>query len=75
MAQITVAGPFDEKSARDTAHALGDVNHSVYSRAVKDSEGYDTEDREWFVERDTAVTPALIFGMSWAEIQAKQQKR
>ena len=74
MNQITVAGPFTEAAARDTAKALGENNHSVYSRAIVDSEGYDTGDREWFVERDTDAAPDHIFGHSWGEIQAMQQR-
>jgi hypothetical protein len=75
MNAVTVAGPFDEQSARDTAAALGDSNHSVYSRAIRDAEGYDTDAREWFVERDNDAPAARIFGYSWAEIQRKQQRR
>ncbi len=75
MAQITVAGPFTEHEARDTAKALGEINHSVYSRSRVDAEGYETDERDWFVERDTEAPADRIFGYSWAEIQAFQQRR
>lgn len=73
MTTKTVAGPFGEQAARDTAKALGDRNHSVYSMAVKDAEGYDTDERQWFVERDESVVPDRILGYDWAQIQRMQQ--
>lgn len=75
MTTKTVAGPFGEDAARETAKALGEKNHSVFSRAVKDAEGYDTDDRDWFVERDEAVIPDRILGYEWAHIQSMQQRR
>lgn len=72
--QITVAGPFNETAARETAQALGEANHSVYSRGRVDAEGYETEERDWFVERDTDAPTSLIFGYAWADIQRRQQK-
>lgn len=75
MAQITVAGPFTEHEARDTAKALGERNHSVYSKALLDANGFETDGRIWFVERDTEAPADRIFGYSWTEIQAFQQRR
>ena len=75
MTQITVAGPFQEQEARNTAKALGESNHSVYSRALLDADGFETDVRVWFVERDTEAPAERIFGYSWAEIQARQQRR
>ena len=72
--QITVAGPFSETEARETARALGETNHSVYSRSRVDAEGYETGERDWFVERDTDAPATLIFGHTWADIQRMQQK-
>ena len=74
MAQVPVAGPFSESAARETAKALGEANHSVYSKAIPDAEGCETDARNWYVERDTAAVPTRIFGYDWAEIQAKQQR-
>ena len=75
MAQVTVAGPFAEQAARETAKALGDSNHSVYAKALVDVDGCETDGREWYVERDTEAVPTRIFGYDWSEIQAKQQRR
>lgn len=72
--QITVAGPFSETEARETARALGEINHSVYSRSRVDAEGYETDGRDWFVERDTDAPTSLIFGYAWTDIQRMQQK-
>lgn len=72
--QITVAGPFSETEARETARALGEINHSVYSRSRVDAEGYETDERDWFVERDTDAPTSLIFGYAWTDIQRMQQK-
>ena len=76
MPMIDVVGPLhSEDDARATAQALGSATHGVYSRAVKDADGYDTDARVWFVERDTDAVPDTIFGYSWVSIQAKQQRR
>ena len=73
---ITVVGPLTTKEAAEqTATALGRANHSVYSMALKDADGYDTDERAWYVERDTSAPSDTIFGYSWEAIQAKQQKR
>lgn len=72
---VTVVGPLHvESEARDTAKALDDANHSVYSKALVDAEGCETEEREWFVERNLDATPPQIFGYDWTEIQRMQQK-
>lgn len=71
----TIAGPFTEAQARETAAFLGNCNHSVYSRELKDAEGYGTNQYQWFVERDETAAPSHIFGMAWSEVQAKQNKR
>lgn len=76
MTLITIVGPLlSESEAKETARALGAENHSVYSRAIVDADGFDTGGRTWFVERDDSIAPRLIFGMTWQEIQAKQAKR
>ena len=76
MNTITVCGPLlDEQAAIETMLQMGRVNHSVYSRSLKDADGYDTDERQWFVERDLTIIPERIFGMTWAEIQAKQGRR
>lgn len=76
MAFIIVVGPLEtNEAAQETARALGKANHSVFSRAIKDANGFDTEEREWFVERDTSVLPQYIMGYSWGELNAKQMKR
>jgi hypothetical protein len=75
MTTKTVAGPFTEKAARETAAALGSKNHSVFSRSVKDADGYETDERQWFVERDEAVVPDRILGYEWGQIQRMQQRR
>ena len=38
----TVAGPFSEQAARETAKLMGERNHSTYSMAVKDADGFYT---------------------------------
>ncbi|MDD2742032.1 MAG: hypothetical protein PHV02_07155 [Rhodocyclaceae bacterium] len=74
MATITVVGPLTtEAEARSTAEVLGLENHSVYSRYLNDSDGYVSEQQEWYVERDDAI-PGKIFGYEWREIQAKQAR-
>lgn len=75
MAQITVAGPFQEQAARETARALGESNHSVYSKALVGADGFETGERDWFVERDTTAVANKIFGYDWTDIQARQQRR
>ncbi len=75
MATVTVAGPFGEQAARDTARALGERNHSVYSKALVGADGYETGESHWFVERDESITPDRILGYDWADIQAMQQRR
>jgi hypothetical protein len=75
MSAVTVAGPFDEQNARETARYLGDSNHSVYSRAIRDAEGFDTDAREWFVERDNDAPARTLMGYDWSEIQRKQMRR
>lgn len=75
MPQITVVGPLaSQGEAEATADTLGRSNHSVYSRAVKDAQGYDTDEKQWFVERDTDAPPQKIFGHDWSTIQAMQQR-
>jgi hypothetical protein len=72
---VTIAGPMSESSANETAQYLGIKNHSVYSRAVRDAEGFDTEAREWFVERDNDIVPDRILGYEWSDIQSMQQRK
>lgn len=75
MRLVTVIGPLaTEQEARDTCSVLGDKNHSVYSRAIHDSDGFETDNREWYVERDLDIVPNILFGMSWDEIRGKQSK-
>ncbi len=73
----TVVGPLkDEESAKQTAKDLGSERHSVYSKEIKDAEGYGTGKHEYFVERDNTIPAKQIFGMSsFAEISARQQKK
>ena len=74
MSLITVVGPLSsETAAKDTAYALGN-QYSVYSRTLKDSEGYDTEERQWFVEQDTSITPSKLFGYDVKQFMARQYK-
>lgn len=71
---IDVVGPLStEAAAIETAAALGDSNHSVYSRAVKDAEGFDTDGRQWFVERLLNV-PGRIFGYDPAGFMKRQYR-
>ena len=71
---ILVAGPFKtEREASSTADALGRKNHNVYSRYIDDAEGYTTNVKEYFVERDTEAQPELIFGRSWEQILELQR--
>jgi hypothetical protein len=73
MALVTIVGPLkDEKSAIETCAELGNANHSIYSKAINDAEGYEIG-REWFVERNTDLI-GRVFGYEWAQIQAMQQK-
>ena len=72
---ITVVGPLkSESEAKETAKSLGAENHSVYSRSVKDAEGYDTNERQWFVERDESVIPKTIFGYKAQEFMSRQYR-
>jgi len=74
MNTTTVVGPLKTQSeAIETANALGHVNHSVYSRSVKDSDGFDTDERQWFVERDNNAI-GKIMGYDWQHITAMQQR-
>lgn len=74
MSLITVVGPLNsEADALTTARSLGN-QYSVYSRSVKDSEGYDTAERLWFVEQDTSITSSTIFGYDANQFMAKQYK-
>lgn len=75
MALITVVGPLKtRKEAEDTAQYLGSKQHSVYSRAIKDNEGYDTDESEYYVEKDDSILPETFFGYTWNQIQKKQHK-
>ena len=74
MSFITVVGPLkSEAEAQDTASSLGN-QYSAYSRTLKDSEGYDTEERQWFVEQDTSITPSKLFGSDVKQFMARQYK-
>lgn len=69
-----IAGPFtSEQIARDTANAIG-ANCSVYSRAIKDADGYDTDGRTWWVEQDDTLPSGKLFGYDTAQFMAKQYK-
>lgn len=74
MPVVTVAGPFAEAEARSTAAALGEKNHSAFSRYKTDADGFLTDEKEWFVERDESVVPDSIFGYDWKLIERKQQR-
>ena len=73
----TIAGPWSKERAQDTAKKLG-AQYTAYGVQVNDCDGY-VDDKatalSWFVEHDSSITPSRIFGMSWEEIQAKQQCR
>lgn len=74
MALRDIFGPTpDETAARETAAALG-ANCSVYSRAVKDSEGYDTDARVWFVEQDDSKPSGKLFGYDARQFMARQYR-
>ena len=73
MRFVTVAGPFTEDAARETAKFLGNENHGVYSREINDPEGYGTGVFEWFVERNEDAIPARFCGLTWSEVQRKQR--
>jgi hypothetical protein len=75
MSTITVVGPLDNQDdAIQTSVSLGVENHSVYSRSVKDADGYDTNKRLWFVERDTSVIGSTTFGYDTKQLMARQYK-
>jgi hypothetical protein len=73
MALITVAGPFNEVDARETAKALGS-QYNVYSKYDTDSEGYTLESCKWYVEKDDTVIPDKIFGYESKAFLLKQYK-
>jgi hypothetical protein len=74
MSLITVVGPLkSEAEAQDTAASLGN-QYSVCSRTLKDSKGYDTNERQWFVEQDTSLTPSKLFGYDVKQFMARQYK-
>ena len=62
-----VSGPLSSKDeAEKTMLYLGESNHSVYSR---------NDGTEWYVERNLAAIPDLIFGMTFDEIVRRQMKQ
>ena len=74
MTLQTIAGPFNRQDAEDTAHALGNKNHSVYGIERKDADGYGTDVYDYYVERDNSITPNKIFGYNIDQLIAKQYK-
>ena len=73
----TIAGPFPRLEAQDTAKALDD-RFSAYGINVQDSDGYIDDaasELNWFVEMDDSIKPKYICGLTWEEIQARQQGR
>ena len=71
--QTVVAGPFDKQDAEDTARALG-IQYSVYGVERKDSEGYGTDEYDYFVERDDSIMPDKLFGYDVNVLLAKQYR-
>ena len=74
MTVKTVAGPFTESAAKETAKSLGN-QFSVYARAIVDAEGYDTDGRTYWVEQDDSIVADRIFGHPTAQLMAKQYRR
>ena len=75
MNTTLIAGPFaDPKTARDTAKYLGESNHCAVGFARKDSEGFNTDECDWFVERDNSIVPTTIFGYESKSFMARQYK-
>ena len=71
MAIKTIAGPFDRKSAEDTAKAIG-LNCSAYGIERTDNEGYGTGEYDWFVEQDDSIPSGKLFGYDADAFMAKQ---
>ena len=70
----TVAGPFKIKSeAQNTATCLGN-QAGIYSIYIKDADGFNTENLEWYVERDLTIAPCKLFGYPTEEFLRKQYK-
>jgi hypothetical protein len=71
----TIAGPFTREAAEETAAVL-DNRYSAYGVSVDDAYGYVDDvasDANWYVELDDSIVSNRIMGMSWEQIQAKQQ--
>jgi len=73
----TILGPFNKLEAIDTAKQLG-RQYSAFCLQLNDADGFVDDVASalnWFVEKDDDVIAERIFGMSWEEIKAKQQKK
>lgn len=68
-----VTAALTKSEAQDTARQLGS-QYSAYGVNRKDSEGYTTDEEDWFVEFDDSIMPNKIFGYPIAELMAKQYR-
>lgn len=69
----TVTNAMTKLEAQDTAMQLGQ-QYSAYGVNRKDSEGYTTDEEDWFVEFDDSIMPDRVFGYPIAELMARQYK-
>ncbi len=70
----TIAGPFQcRKQAEETANAIG-ANCSVFGTHKTDSEGFCTEECDWYVEQDDSIFSGTLFGYEASQFMAKQYK-
>ena len=73
MTVKTISKAMTRQEAMETAKQLG-PQYSAYAVSRKDSDGYTTDEDDWFVEFDDSITPSRIFGYPIAELMAKQYR-
>ena len=74
MTVKTITNAMTKQEAEDTAKQLG-PQYSAYGVSRKDSNGYTTDEDDWFVEFDDSIMPDRIFGYPIHELLAKQYKQ
>ena len=73
MTVKTISKAMTKQEAMYTARQLG-PQYSAYGVSRKDSDGYTTDEDDWFVEFDDSIMPDRIFGYPINELLAKQYK-
>lgn len=73
MTVKTISKAMTKQEAMNTARDLGQ-QYSAYGVSRKDSDGYTTDEDDWFIEFDDSIMPNKIFGYPINELLAKQYK-